>query len=190
MRAAYGFHQFASRLIACRDARSRRARAGPDHSSRAGTYRVPLNRLTPAATFRLAPGDYLEGLPIQRLRGTAEAPIRIDATRERHDAMCIADSSFVETVGLNMHRAELPVDVVKAARQTPTRADRRRGAWHSSRDPRGVTTTRCLKRPRRGGARFLVTRSTPVTAHTADGDVLAARARIATIERNVLRLDP
>ena len=173
----------AAMLALVERAQARIIQAGP------ATYRAPLSRLTPAATFRLAPGDYLEGLPIQRLHGTAEAPIRIDA-RERHDTICIADSSFVETVGLDMHRAELPVDVVKAARQTPTRSDRRRGAWHSPRNPRGVTTTRCLKRPRRGGARFLVTRSTPVTAHTADGDVLAARARIATIERNVLRLDP
>ena len=40
-------------------------------------YLARLRILEPGATVRLMPGEYRNGLPVQYLRGTAEAPVTI-----------------------------------------------------------------------------------------------------------------
>jgi len=87
-------------------------------------YLALLVRLKPGDTLRLAPGVYLQGLPIHRLNGRAGKPIRIEA-RDRSErprflaspqqsTVSILDSSFVEIVGLELDGLGVPVDAVKA----------------------------------------------------------------------------
>lgn len=87
-------------------------------------YRAAVARLEPGDTLKLAPGDYLEGLPIHKLNGRAGAPIRIEARdwgarprflgRVGRNTISIVDSSFVEIAGLDLDGLGLQVDAVKA----------------------------------------------------------------------------
>jgi len=80
--------------------------------------------LVPGDTLLLAPGDYLGGLPIHRLNGRADAPIRVEARDQRarprflarpgHNTVSIVDSSYVEIRGFDLDGLGLPVDAVKA----------------------------------------------------------------------------
>jgi hypothetical protein len=87
-------------------------------------YRARLARLIPGDTLRLAPGDYRHGLPIHRMNGRPDAPIRIEArdarsrprliARPGHNTVSIVDSSYVEIAGLDVDGAGVPVDAIKA----------------------------------------------------------------------------
>lgn len=87
-------------------------------------YRARLSQLEPGDVMRLAPGDYLDGLPIHRLNGRPEARIRIagrDArnrprfvARRGNNTVSIVDSSYVEIAGLDLEGRGMPVDAVKA----------------------------------------------------------------------------
>ena len=47
------------------------------HTANPDNYLAKLKILKPGSHLRLAPGEYKEGLPIQYLQGTAQAPITI-----------------------------------------------------------------------------------------------------------------
>jgi hypothetical protein len=92
--------------------------------ARPADYVGKLSRLMPGDTLELAPGNYLHGLPIHRLNGTSDAPIRIAPqngekrprfiARPGRNTVSIVDSSFVEIVGLELDGAGLQADGVKA----------------------------------------------------------------------------
>lgn len=87
-------------------------------------YRARLAVLAPGDTLRLAPGDYVQGLPIHRLNGRPGAPIRIEAKdraarprflgRRGHNTVSIVDASYIEIAGLELDGRGLAVDGVKA----------------------------------------------------------------------------
>ena len=87
-------------------------------------YRSVLNRVTAGDTLRLAPGDYVNGLPVHGLVGTEGAPIRIEAAdasrrprftaRHGHNTVSIVDSAYVEIRQLDIDGLGLAVDAVKA----------------------------------------------------------------------------
>ncbi|MBK8019476.1 MAG: right-handed parallel beta-helix repeat-containing protein [Betaproteobacteria bacterium] len=87
-------------------------------------YRSALSRLMAGDTLRLAPGDYMNGLPVHGLVGTEGAPIRIEASdasrrprfiaRQGHNTVSIVDSAYVEIRQLDIDGLGLAVDAVKA----------------------------------------------------------------------------
>ena len=96
-------------FIAAPDARANGGDATPSN------YRALLRQLEPGDVMRLAPGDYLEGLPIHRLNGRPGARIRIMGrdsggrprfvARRGHNTVSIVDSSYVEIAGLDLEGA-------------------------------------------------------------------------------------
>lgn len=86
-------------------------------------YVAKLKILKPGNHLRLAPGEYKEGLPIQYLQGTAQAPIIISGpdsgprpvfiARPRHNTISIINSSYITLRNLDLDGRNLPVDGVK-----------------------------------------------------------------------------
>lgn len=93
-------------------------RAGPED------YRAYLNRLQAGDRLLLAAGDYTQGLPLNGLEGTAEAPIVIEGPAEGPRARFLArrGANTVSLVNvrhvvirnLELDGRNLPVDAVKA----------------------------------------------------------------------------
>lgn len=92
--------------------------AGPED------YRVALRALQPGDTLQLRAGVYTDGLPIDYLSGTQEAPIVITGpvkgapalfhARREHNTVSIVNSSYVTIRHLTLDGRGLPVDGVKA----------------------------------------------------------------------------
>jgi hypothetical protein len=86
-------------------------------------YLARLRVLEPGANVRLMPGEYRNGLPVQYLRGTAEAPITIAGpetgpravffARPGHNTVSIVNSSYVTIRNVDLEGQNLPVDGVK-----------------------------------------------------------------------------
>jgi hypothetical protein len=86
-------------------------------------YLARLRILEPGATVMLMPGEYRNGLPVQYLRGTAEAPITITGpetgrravflARPGHNTVSIINSSYVAIRNVDLEGQNLPVDGVK-----------------------------------------------------------------------------
>jgi hypothetical protein len=104
--------------------------AGPTSASAGATYMASpdnylaiLKILEPGAHLRLLPGEYKNGLPIQFLRGSAQAPITISGpeggrravfvARPGHNTISIINSSYVAIRNLDLDGRQLPVDGVK-----------------------------------------------------------------------------
>ena len=86
-------------------------------------YLARLRILEPGATVRLMPGEYRNGLPVQYLRGTAEAPVTILGpetgpraiflARPGHNTVSIINSSYVTIRNVDLEGRNLRVDGVK-----------------------------------------------------------------------------
>jgi hypothetical protein len=86
-------------------------------------YLARLRVLERGATVRLMPGEYRNGLPVQYLRGTAEAPITILGpetgpravflARPGHNTVSIINSSYVTIRNVDLEGRNLRVDGVK-----------------------------------------------------------------------------
>ena len=86
-------------------------------------YLARLRILEPGATVRLMPGEYKNGLPVQYLRGTAEAPVMIHGpetgpravflARSGHNTVSIVNSSYVTIRNVDLEGRNLRVDGVK-----------------------------------------------------------------------------
>jgi hypothetical protein len=86
-------------------------------------YLARLRILEPGATVRLVPGEYRNGLPVQYLRGTAEAPVTILGpetgpraiflARPGHNTVSIINSSYVTIRNVDLEGRNLRVDGVK-----------------------------------------------------------------------------
>jgi Right handed beta helix region len=86
-------------------------------------YLARVRVLEPGANLRLMPGEYRNGLPVQYLRGTAEAPITIAGpetgpravflARRGHNTVSIVNSSYVTIRDVDLEGQNLPVDGVK-----------------------------------------------------------------------------
>lgn len=93
---------------------------------RAGTddYREYLRRLQPGDRLLLAPGDYLQGLPLHHLSGQAGEPIVIEAAdpaapprfiaRPRANTVSLVNVRHVVVRHLELDGRNLPVDAIKA----------------------------------------------------------------------------
>lgn len=93
---------------------------------RAGTddYREHLRRLQPGDRLLLAPGDYLQGLPLHHLSGQAGEPIVIEAAnpaalprfiaRPRANTLSLVNVRHLVVRHLELDGRNLPVDAVKA----------------------------------------------------------------------------
>lgn len=98
--------------------------ASADIPAEPRTYRALLRQLQPGDTLLLAPGDYVDGLPVHRLVGTAAAPIRIRAanasarprfvSRSDRNTVSIVDAMHVAISDLDLDGQNLYVDAVKA----------------------------------------------------------------------------
>ncbi len=97
--------------------------AGPSYTANPDNYLARLKILEPGAYLRLLPGEYKNGLPIQYLRGNAQAPITISGpergpravfvARRGHNTISIVNSSYVAIRNLDLDGRHLPVDGVK-----------------------------------------------------------------------------
>lgn len=86
-------------------------------------YRARLAGLHAGDELRLAPGDYLDGLPVHGLAGSAERPIVISGpagperarfpARTGHNTVSVVDAAHVEIRNLDLDGRDLPVDGVK-----------------------------------------------------------------------------
>ncbi len=86
-------------------------------------YLARLRMLERGATVRLTPGEYRNGLPVQYLRGTAEAPITILGpetgpravflARPGHNTVSIINSSYVTIRNVDLEGRNLRVNGVK-----------------------------------------------------------------------------
>jgi hypothetical protein len=93
------------------------------HTANPDNYLAKLKILKPGSHLRLAPGEYKEGLPIQYLKGTAQAPITISGpdsgprpvfvARPRHNTVSIVNSSYIRLRNLDLDGRSLPVDGLK-----------------------------------------------------------------------------
>lgn len=98
--------------------------AAADFYADPATYRDYLNRLQPGDRLLLKPGDYLHGLPLHELAGTAARPIQILAAKPAAPPRLLARAnantiSLVNVRHLTLRDLELdgrnlPVDAVKA----------------------------------------------------------------------------
>lgn len=87
-------------------------------------YRARLPELKPGDTLVLAAGEYRRGLPLHRISGSANAPIRIHGSRNGDPAIFIArggantvslvDASYIHISDLTLDGRNIPVDAVKA----------------------------------------------------------------------------
>lgn len=92
-------------------------------STTPANYRFHLSRLQPGDTLRLAGGEYLRGLPVHGLVGTADHPITIEGpadgepavfvAREGHNTISIIDAAHVVIRNLVLDGRGLRVDGVK-----------------------------------------------------------------------------
>lgn len=99
-------------------ARAAEYHAGPDD------YRPYLQRLQAGDRLILAAGDYLRGLPLQRLRGRPDQPIVVEgpATGDRArfiarpgaNTVSLVDVEHVVIRNLELDGRDIPVDAVKA----------------------------------------------------------------------------
>ncbi len=88
------------------------------------TYLAAVRSLQPGDELRLAPGQYLQGLPIQFINGTADTPIVITGpasgavakfpARDGHNTVSLRDASYIVVRNLMLDGQGLPVDAVKA----------------------------------------------------------------------------
>jgi hypothetical protein len=86
-------------------------------------YLARIRVLEPGAVLRLMPGEYRNGLPVQYLRGTAQAPITIAGpetgpravffARPTHNTVSIVNSSYVTLRNVDLEGQNLPVNGVK-----------------------------------------------------------------------------
>ena len=98
--------------------------AATDYRANAHDYRDYLHRLQPGDHLLLAPGDYLQGLPLRNLSGHAGQPIVIEAAAPHEPPHFLARPgantvSLVDVRHLVLRQLELdgrnqPVDAVKA----------------------------------------------------------------------------
>ena len=99
------------------------ASTGTTYTGSPDNYLAKLKMLEPGSRLQLAPGEYKGGLPIQYLRGTAQAPITISGpdsgprpvfvARPRHNTISIINSSYITLRNLDLDGRNLPVDGVK-----------------------------------------------------------------------------
>jgi hypothetical protein len=99
------------------------ASAGATYTANPDNYLAILKILEPGAYLRLLPGKYENGLPIQYLRGFAQAPITVSGpergpravfvARPGHNTISIINSSYVAIRNLDLDGRHLPVDGVK-----------------------------------------------------------------------------
>jgi len=99
------------------------AHASPTETADPGNYRAKLKMLGPGSHLQLAPGEYRDGLPIQYLSGTAQAPITISGpdgsprpiflARPGLNTISIINSSYVTLRNLDLDGQNIPVDGVK-----------------------------------------------------------------------------
>jgi hypothetical protein len=95
-----------------------------DYTAGPGDYRSFLSRLRAGDRLLLAAGDYLRGLPLKGLEGTAERPIVVQGPRDGTPARFLArpgantvslvNVSHVTLRYLELDGRNLPVDAVKA----------------------------------------------------------------------------
>ncbi len=95
-----------------------------DYGAGPGDYRGFLSHLVAGDRLLLAPGDYLRGLPLNGLSGTADKPIVIQGPREGPPARFLArpgantvslvNVSHVTIRDLELDGRNIPVDAVKA----------------------------------------------------------------------------
>jgi len=86
-------------------------------------YRALLHELRPGDELHLAPGEYVEGLPLSGVVGTAKAPVVIKGptrhahavllARRGHNTISIQNSAYVTIKNLVLEGQGLPVDGVK-----------------------------------------------------------------------------
>lgn len=98
--------------------------AATDYRANAQDYRDYLHRLQAGDRLQLAPGDYLQGLPLRNLSGDAGHPIVIEAAEPREPPHFLARQgantvSLVDVRHLVLRHLELdgrdqPVDALKA----------------------------------------------------------------------------
>lgn len=92
--------------------------AGPD------TYLDLVRKLKPGDHLQLLPGEYLHGLSLVRIAGTADRPVVISGTgegrprpvfiaRSGHNTVSIVNSAYVMIRDLELDGRNLPVDGVK-----------------------------------------------------------------------------
>ena len=96
---------------------------GVVHHVDPGHYLAALRALRPGHELHLAPGQYLEGLPVQFINGTAEAPIVITGpatgaaarllARAGHNTVSLRNASHLVIRNLTLDGQGIPVDAVK-----------------------------------------------------------------------------
>jgi hypothetical protein len=96
---------------------------GTTYTANPDNYLAKLKKLKPGSHLRLVPGEYKDGLPIQYLLGTAQAPITISGpdsgrrpvfvARPRHNTISIINSSYITLRNLDLDGRNLPVDGLK-----------------------------------------------------------------------------
>jgi hypothetical protein len=87
-------------------------------------YRALVSELQPGDTLELGPGEYRRGLPIHRIAGSADAPIRIRGpstgdpavfvARAGANTVSIVDAGHIHISNLTLDGRNLAVDAVKA----------------------------------------------------------------------------
>ena len=117
----------AAALSLCDTAAAATYRANP------ATYRALLSTLRPGDTLALAAGEYRAGLPLHNVSGEPARPITISGpgrgavavfrAREGHNTISIADASYLVIRNLVLEGDNLPVDAVKAERQSRSTHD-------------------------------------------------------------------
>jgi hypothetical protein len=98
--------------------------AAAEYRAGADGYREHLRRLQPGDRLLLAPGDYLQGLPLHHLLGQAGEPIVIEAAdpaapprfiaRPRANTVSLVNVRHLVVRHLELDGRNLPVDAVKA----------------------------------------------------------------------------
>ncbi|MDO9468916.1 MAG: hypothetical protein Q7J36_16570 [Thiobacillus sp.] len=98
--------------------------AAAEYRVGADDYREHLRRLQPGDRLLLAPGDYLQGLPLHHLSGQAGQPIVIEAAdpaspprfiaRPRANTVSLVNVRHLVVRHLELDGRNLPVDAVKA----------------------------------------------------------------------------
>ena len=98
--------------------------AATDYRANAHDYRDYLHRLQPGDHLLLAPGDYLQGLPLRNLSGHAGQPIVIEAAephepphflaRPGANTVSLVDVRYLVLRHLELDGRNQPVDAVKA----------------------------------------------------------------------------
>jgi hypothetical protein len=98
-----------------------RSGTAADYHATPDNYRDYLRRLAPGDRLLLSPGDYLRGLPLRDLAGSAKHPVLIEGSAHTHfiaedgaNTVSLRNVRHVTIRTLELDGRNLPVDAVKA----------------------------------------------------------------------------